>query len=362
MTNDIPWFERIRKRPGMYVGPTDQSAMCRLIWDAIDEAVDTAINSSCRRISITIHPDCSLTIVYDGIYPETLAPDPRTALTDMATQYGWQPYWRLTPIPVINALAEHLTLDIFTGTHHFQQRFRGGQPISSVKDTGSTIVRGRRLHFVPDRAFFSNLHELSAYAVLGHLRTVAALAPQLCGQFSDERTPLLSEFAYGQGIRSYLIEQDYERDTHPQPPLYCAKADKHIAAEVTFHWCNRGRTSISSYVNWRATAEGGSHVAGFWRGLTRSLDHYARQHELFQADIPPLRRRQVPQPLTAIIAVRVDTPKYRDASLNILHDPVVKAFVVQMLQEQLPAQFATDPSFVAQWIERHAWFIRDKDS
>jgi len=362
MSNDVPWFERIRKRPGMYVGPTDQSAVCRLIWDAIDEAVDTAINGSCRRISISIHPDCSLTIAYDGIYPETLAPDPRTALTDMATQYGWQPHWRLAPIPVINALAEHLTLDVFTGTHHFHQRFRGGQPISSVKDAGSTTIRGRRLHFVPDRAFVSNLHELSTYALLGHLRTVATLAPHVRGQFSDERMPLVSEFNYHEGIRSYLIEQDYEQDSHPQRPIYCTKADKHIAAEVAFHWCNRGLTSISSYVNWRATPEGGSHVAGFWRGLAHSLDHYARQQELFQADIPTLHRRQVPQPLTAIIAVRVDPPKYRDASRNILHDLLVKAFVAQMLQEQLPAQFAADPSFVAQWAERHAWFIRAKES
>ncbi len=60
MSNDVPWFERIRKRPGMYVGPTNQFAVCRLIWDAIDEAVDTAITGSCRRISVTIHPDCSL--------------------------------------------------------------------------------------------------------------------------------------------------------------------------------------------------------------------------------------------------------------------------------------------------------------
>src|SRR6266511_3234354 len=138
MSNDVPWFERIRKRPGMYVGPTNQFAVCRLIWDATDEAVDTAINGSCRRISVTIHPDCSLTIAYDGIYPETLAPDPRTALTDMATQYGWQPHWRLAPIPVINALAEHLTLDVFTGTHHLHQRFRGGQPISRVRSEEHT--------------------------------------------------------------------------------------------------------------------------------------------------------------------------------------------------------------------------------
>ena len=268
----------------------------------------------------------------------------------------------MAPIPLINALAKHLTLDVFTGTHHFHQRFRGGQPISSVKDAGSTTIRGRRLHFVPDRAFVSNLHELSTYALLGHLRTVATLAPHVRGQFSDERMPLVSEFNYHEGIRSYLIEQDYEQDSHPQRPIYCTKADKHIAAEVAFHWCNRGLTSISSYVNWRATPEGGSHVAGFWRGLAHSLDHYARQQELFQADIPTLHRRQVPQPLTAIIAVRVDPPKYRDASRNILHDPLVKTFVDQMLQEQLPAQFEADPSFVAQWAERHAWFIRDKES
>ncbi len=301
-------------------------------------------------------------IAYDGIYPEALAPDPRTALTDIATQYGWQPRWRVAPIPLINALAKHLTLDVFTGTHHLHQRFRGGQPISSIEDAGSTTVSGRRLHFAPDRAFFSNLHELSAYAVLGHLRTVATLVPDIRVQFCDERLPLVSEFNYHDGIRSYLIERDYERECHPQPPLYCSKADTHITAEVAFHWCNRGVTSISSYVNWRATAEGGSHVAGFWRGLAHSLDHYARQCNLFQADIPPLHRRQVPQPLTAIIVMRVDAPKYRDASANILNDPEVKAFVDQMLQEQLPAQFEADPSFVAQWAERHAWFIRDKES
>ena len=79
MSNDIPWFERIRKRPGMYVGPTNQSAVHRIIRDVFDEAVDTAVNDSCRRISVTIHADHSLTIAYDGIYPETLVPDPRPA-------------------------------------------------------------------------------------------------------------------------------------------------------------------------------------------------------------------------------------------------------------------------------------------
>ena len=357
MHNDLPWFEQIRRRIGMYVGPPDHTAVCRLIWEAIDEAVDTAIDESCSRISVTIHTDCSVTIAYDGTYPETRAPDIQTAMTNMATQFEW----RLAPIPIMNALSEHLTISIFTGTHHFQQHFRGGQSISSVEDHGTTTMRGRRIHFAPDSTCFSDVQELSPYAILGHLRTVAILAPNVRMQFCDERTDLLSELTYREGIRSYLIEQDYDQNINPQPLFYCSKADAHIAAKVAFHWCNRGLTHISSYANWRATPEGGSHVTGFWRGLAFSLDQFARQEGYFQADTPRLRRRHVPQPLTAIIAVRVETPKYRDASRNILHDSSVKAFVSQMLQEQLPNQFAANPHFVIEWAQQHVRFLRNKD-
>ena len=357
MSNDLPWFERIRKRVGMYVGPPDHTAVCRLIWETIDEAIDTDVNGTCSRISITIHTDCSVTIAYDGTYLETLAPNIQTAVNNIATQLDH----RLGPIPIMNALSEHITLDIFTGTHHFQQHFRGGQSISPVKDLGTTTMHGRRIHFVPDQTCFNDVQELSPYAVLGHLRTVAMLAPNVRMQLRDERTDLLSEFTYREGIRSYLLEQNYDRNINPQPLFYCSKADAHVSAEVAFHWCNRGLTEVSSYANWRATPEGGSHVTGFWRGLTLSVEQFTRQEGYLQHDTPRLHRRQVPQPLTAIIAVRVESPQYRDTFRSCLYVPMVKTFVSQMLQEQLPPQFAANPHFVIQWAKRHMWLVHDKD-
>lgn len=222
-------------------------------------------------------------------------------------------------------------------------------------------MRGRRIHFVPDHICFSDTPDLTPYVVLGHLRTVAMLAPNVRMQFYDERTSLLHEFTYHKGFRSYLIEPDYDRNINPQPLFYCSKADTHMAAEVAFRWCNRGLTQVFSYTNLRATPEGGSHVAGFWRGLTLSVDQFARQEGYFQADIPRLQRRQVPQPLTAIIAVHVESPQYRDTFGSFLHVPLARTFVSQMLQEQLPAQFETHPHFVIQWAKRHISFVHDKD-
>lgn len=358
MDEQCLFVDHVRKRPTMYIGPLHLFPYeAAQIW--IETAPQAHPDYPCTRIELTVQPDRSLVLSSDGRYAEINAPAFPAALTAFAAGERVHFWDAQTLTAVLNALAYHLTLELFNGERAFAQAFRQGRPLGPVCDMGSTDRFGRRITFVPDETLLTYPPDFSAAPLLTMLRVCAALNPGLTTVLRDERNGTLVEWYYPQGIRDYLLELG---DAQPGATLlYAAGATSSCAAEVALCW--GGQTAmLASYVNGRLTEDGGSHVTGMWRGLAHALDRHARTRGIFSDGIPPLRARDLPRDLAAVVSVCCTSPHYSSALRNRLSDASVEHAVCRLIEQQLPDLLLAHAPLVDAWARQHAQQARSRAS
>jgi DNA gyrase/topoisomerase IV subunit B len=348
----------------MYIGPPDQRAVYQLVRYACAAALSTTPAQTCSHIALTIAADHSLELRSTGHYAEMESLCLPDALTQLATEPPIHPWSDAAgALAVLNALAADFELEVWTGQQHVSQRFAQGQAHTPAVVRSFTAVAGRRIRFVPDRTILTDWDAFSAYPLMGYLRTVAALYNGLRVTLHDARDGSTMESIYQAGIRGYLAELTYAElyDFESYPHFFCSHQTTDMTAEVALHWGYALGPMVWSYVNGRATLNGGSHVTGMRQGLTHALDQFARDAQLFGDDIPRLRTRDLPRTLAAIISIHAPHPHYDRAMKQHLHDPQIGRFVYHMLVEQLPAQFRTYAAAIAPWATSYAWRIREAE-
>ncbi len=347
MDEQCLFVDHVRKRPGMYIGPLHLFPYeAAQIW--IETAPLTSPDHPCARVELTVRPDRSLVLSSDGRYPETDALALPAALTDFAGGERVHFWDAQTLTAVLSALASHMTLELFTGERAFVQEFRQGRPLGPVRDAGPSDRFGRRISFAPDDALLAYPADFAAAPLLSMLRVCAALHAGLTAALRDERDASLVELRYPQGLRDYLLEQTGER---PEAPLLCASG---ASAEVALRWgCGEG-AMVESYVNGRLTDDGGSHVTGMWRGLARTVDRHARARGIFGDSIPPLRARDLPPGVAAVVSVACDSPHYSGALRSRLCDTSVEHAVCRLLEQQLPGQLLAHAPLFDAWATLYA--------
>jgi DNA gyrase subunit B len=361
MTERPSFITSVRNRPGMYVGPTDQRAVYQIVQYACEAALSATPPHSCSQIWLKIAPDHSFELLSDGYQPEMDATTLPQALTKLATDPLVQPWSAAVNIAILNALAEQFCLELHTGEQHISQWFAQGYPQTPVVHHGLSNRMCRRVTFVPDRTILTHWNSFSTYPIMGYLRTIAALHAGLRVTLQDERDSTTMVVVYQAGIRSYLSELTYAQihDFELYPQFYCHQNTDDITAEVALQLGYSLGSTVWSYVNGQVLLDGGSHISGLRQGLAQALDRFARHQHIFGDDIPPLRSRNLPRTLAAIINIRAKNPQYVGAMKRELKDHRIARFVRHMLSEQLPEQFAVHARGITAWATHYAWFIRN---
>ncbi|MEC7877513.1 MAG: DNA topoisomerase (ATP-hydrolyzing) subunit B [Bacteroidota bacterium] len=321
-------LEAVRKRPAMYIGDVSNKGLHHLIWEVVDNSIDEALAGHCDRISVTINKDNSITVkdngrgIPTGIHPK----ENRSALEVVMTvlhaggkfdkdTYKVSGGLHGVGVSCVNALSENLTATVHRDGKIFEQKYKKGIPNSDVKEIGKTKERGTIVTFTPDKEIFT-VHEYKYDTVATRLRELSFLNSGIKILLTDEREldenneQKSDEFYSEGGLVEFVNYLDGSREKLIQNPIYMEGKKEEVPVQVALSYNLSYSENVVSYVNNINTIEGGTHVAGFRRGLTRTLKSYADRSGLLEKAKVDISGDDFREGLTAVISIKVAEPQF----------------------------------------------------
>ncbi len=354
-------LEAVRKRPGMYIGSTGVMGLHHLVYEVVDNSVDEALAGFCTEVSVTIHPDNSVTVSDNGrgIPVATMEKEGRPAVEVVLTvlhsggKFGDGGGYKVSGglhgvgVSVVNALSERLLVEIRRDGYVFSQEYSRGAPQSELVKGEKLPARaptGTTVTFLPDADIFETL-ALDFYTLEERLRETAFLTRGLEISLVDERGEGHSaRFRYEGGIEDFVGYLNENKDTVHRKVVFFAGESEEGAAEVAMQWNGSYQESIHSFANNINTREGGSHMSGFRSALTRTLNKYARDHGLLKEKEDNLSGEDVREGLTAVISVKLRDPQFEGQTKTKLGNPGMAGFVESIVNTGLGEFLEENPS------------------
>src|SRR5438270_9463940 len=354
-------LEAVRLRPGMYIGSTGQRGLHHLVYEVVDNSVDEALAGNCDNVSITIHPDSSVTVTDDGrgIPVAVMEKEGRPAVEVVLTvlhsggKFGDGGGYKVSGglhgvgVSVVNALAERLFVEVRRDGHVFSQEYARGAPLADLvkgaeltadAETGTTIT------FLPDADIFETL-ELDFFTLEERMRETAFLTRGLLISIVDERGEGHSaSFRYEGGIEDFVSYLNENKETVHKKVVFFGGESEEGATEIAMQWNSSYQESIHSFANNINTREGGSHMSGFRSALTRTLNKYARDHGLLKEKEDNLSGEDVREGLTAVISVKLRDPQFEGQTKSKLGNPGMAGFVESIVNTGLGDFLEENPS------------------
>jgi len=342
-------LEAVRKRPGMYIGSTGERGLHHLVYEIVDNSVDEALAGRCDSVSVTIHPDNSVTVSDDGrgIPVAIMEKEGRPALEVVLTvlhaggKFGDGGGYKVSGglhgvgLSVVNALSEHLTAEIRRDGHVFRQSFTRGKPDADMVKGEPTSKHGTTITFLPDVEIFESL-ELQFNTLEERMRDTAFLTRGLKIAIIDERAEgNRVEFQYDGGIVDFVAYLNENKDSLQKKIIYFEGESGEGAVEVAMQWNGTYQESVFSFANNINTIEGGSHLSGFRAALTSAINKYAREHGDLREKDDNLSGEDVREGLTAVISAKLTDPQFEGQTKTKLGNPGMQSFVQQVVYARL---------------------------
>ncbi len=322
-------LEAVRKRPAMYIGDIGFKGLHHLVYEVVDNSIDEALAGYCTDIFVTIHPDNSITVSDNGrgIPTAIHTKEKRSALEVVMTvlhaggkfdkdTYKVSGGLHGVGVSCVNALSTKLVATVFRDGKIWQQEYHKGKPQYDVKTIGETEKTGTTVTFHPDHEIFTLTTEYKFDTLAARLRELAYLNKGIHLTLTDERETaedgsLLSEHFYSEGgLKEFVRYLDTTRTALIPEPIYVEGIKQGIPVELAFTYNDTYNENVHSYVNNINTIEGGTHVAGFRRGLTRTLKSYAEKSGLLKNLKVEITGDDFREGLTAVISVKVQEPQF----------------------------------------------------
>ncbi|WP_205600790.1 DNA topoisomerase (ATP-hydrolyzing) subunit B [Gracilibacillus sp. YIM 98692] len=316
-------LEAVRKRPGMYIGSTNEKGLHHLVWEIVDNSIDEALAGYCDHIEVFIEEDNSITVVDNGrgipvsLHEKTGRPAVETIMTVLHAggKFGGGGYkvsggLHGVGASVVNALSSELEVYVHRDGELHYLSFHQGVPNNDLHVIGDTEITGTRTRFKPDPEIFTETTVFNYDTLATRLRELAFLNKGLTISIQDKREEKEKEtFFYEGGIRSYVEHLNRSKEVLHEP-FYAEKEEANIQVEVSLQYNDGFTSNIYSFANNINTHEGGTHESGFKTGLTRVINDYARKNNLFKENDPNLSGDDVREGLTAIISIKHPDPQF----------------------------------------------------
>ena len=349
-------LEAVRKRPGMYIGDTTERGLHHLVYEVVDNSVDEALAGHCTQISVTIHVDGEVTVVDDGrgipvdMHPTEGVSAAEVVLTKLHAggkfdkgAYKVSGGLHGVGISVVNALSEHLEVEIWRdGKVHFQ-KFQRGIPEGRLSELGSTQNRGTQVTFKPDPLIFPTT-EFSFDTLSKRLREMAFLNRGLKISIEDKKSERSHEFHYPGGIASFVEHLGSAKTAIHPKAIYIEGERGGIVMEVSMQWNEGYNETVYTFANSINTNEGGTHLSGFKAALTRTINNYALRNGILKKDSDALEGDDVREGLTVVIAVKVPEPQFEGQTKTKLGNSEVKGYVEALVNQGLSDYLEENPT------------------
>ena len=353
-------LEAVRVRPGMYIGSTSARGLHHLVYEIVDNSIDEALAGKCKEITVTLHPDHSVSVQDDGrgipsaIHPKMGIPTLEVVYTVLHAggKFGGEGYkfsggLHGVGASVVNALSEWVEIDNCHEGRRYTERFERGHVARPFKDEGPTDKHGLYVRFLPDDTIFEE--KVFSYDILlNRLREQAFLNAGVCIILRDERgeEPVENVLMYEGGIRSFVEHINagkHENLIHPDV-IYMSSTKDEYVAEVAMQYNESYNESLLTFANNINTIEGGTHEVGYKTAITKVLNDYARSHNLLKESEKNLSGEDVREGLTAIVSVKLTNAQFEGQTKGKLGNSEMRSFVYSMVTEQLAEYLEEHPA------------------
>ena len=367
-------LEAVRVRPAMYIGDVNFRGLHHLVYEVVDNSIDEALAGFCSRIYVSINPDNSITVEDNGrgIPVDMHEKEHRSALEVVMTvlhaggkfdkgSYKVSGGLHGVCVSCVNALSEHMIVNVYRGGKVWQQEYSKGKPLYAVKTVGDTEKTGTRITFHPDPTIFTTttydyntllerMREL-AYLNKGIDITIEDFRPEEGKE--DAEGPSRSDHFFSQnGLRDFISYLDENREKLMPEAIYIEGERNGIPIEIAMQYNNTYNENIHSYVNNITTHEGGTHLAGFRSGLTRTLKAYADKSGMLAKAKVEISGDDFREGLTAIISVKVAEPQFEGQTKTKLGNNEVRGAVDSAVSEMLENYLEEHPNEAKTIVEK----------
>jgi len=348
-------FEAVRLRPAMYIGSTSSQGLHHLVYEVVDNSVDEAIAGFCKNIKVTVHMDDSITVSDDGrgiptdIHEDTGRPAAEVVLTTLHaggkfenSVYKVSGGLHGVGVSCVNALSEELDLEIHRDGNIFVQRYERGVPVSDLEKKGTTDKRGTIIHFKPDTEIFETT--IFDYDVLlNRLRETAFLNRDIRITLEDERTDTTNTFHFKEGLLDFVTYLNSKKKTF-HPPVYFRKERGSIVIECVIQYNTSYSESLFSFANNINTHDGGTHVSGFRKAITRAINNYAKEKGFLKNFKEGIQGDDTREGLCAIISVLLPNPQFEGQTKGKLGNSEIQGITESIVNEVLGDYLNENPA------------------
>jgi DNA gyrase subunit B len=357
-------LEAVRKRPAMYIGDIGVRGLHHLVYEVIDNSIDEALVGFCSKIEVVIHEDNSVTVTDDGrgIPTGIMEKEKKSALEVVMTvlhaggkfdKYSYKVSGGLHGVGVscVNALSSHLSAEVMRDGTISRQKYEKGKPVTKVEQIGKTDKSGTIITFKPDETIFQTI-EFNFEILAARLRELAFLNKGILLTIKDMRemvengnggVPRYEEFRSELGLNEFVQYLDANRERIIERPIHISYDKTDIPVEIALQYNNSFSENVHSYVNNINTIEGGTHLAGFRRGLTRTLKKYAEDSGAASKLKFDINGDDFREGLTAVISVKVAEPQFEGQTKTKLGNSEVMGAVDQAVSTMLTNYLEENP-------------------
>ncbi len=379
-------LQAVRKRPGMYIGSTDERGLHQLVWEVVDNSIDEAMANVATRIDVTLHADGSVEVVDDGRgIPVGKHASGKDALEVVHTvlhaggKFGGGGYkvsggLHGVGVSVVNALASRMRVEVLRDSKRYLQEYHdGGTPVGRVRQSGGQAEankgldpgwdrrHGTRTIFSADPTIFETL-DYSWETIATRLRESAYLNKGVWIRLRDERADREKNFYFEGGVTSFVRHLNRRRDVLNPKPIHVERIVEGTSVEVALQYNDGFAENVLAFANNIHTVDGGTHVAGFRAALTGSLNDWARKSSTMSEKDANLTGDDVREGLTAVISVKLTDPQFEGQTKAKLGNADVKGIVQRVVTEGIIQHLEENPADGRRIIEKSVTAARAREA
>ncbi|NGP77874.1 DNA topoisomerase (ATP-hydrolyzing) subunit B [Balneolaceae bacterium YR4-1] len=360
-------LEAVRKRPAMYIGDVGQRGLHHLINEVVDNSIDEALAGYCDEIKVIINKDGSMTISDNGRgipvdeHPKIKLPAVEVVLTKLHAggkfdkdTYKVSGGLHGVGVSCVNGLSSHFYCEVHRDGEIYVMEFEKGKTVQPLKVKGKTDETGTLITFKPDAEIFTQTTEFKFDIIAERMRELAFLNPEITIVLRDDREEedeLKEVFHYEGGVKDFVSYLDESRESLMDEPIYISGEVDLVPVELAIGYNRTYSENVHSYVNNINTREGGTHITGFRRALTRSLKTYAENNRLLKTNVG-ISGEDFREGMTAVLSVKVPEPQFEGQTKTKLGNSEVQSAVEVIVYEKMNEFLEQNPKTAKKILEK----------